>query len=234
MKLSLPSPRDPRVLALLALAGVLCLAVAVPAWMYRETLRAWAEVGVEWVRELGPAAFFSAMAILPAAAVPLSVFTLTAGPVFGPTLGMPAVLALVALSMAINLVVTYVLARWILRPWLLKLCGWLGYRVPEVSPADQLKLVVLVRVTPGPPYVLQSYLLGLAAIPFRLYFAISWGISVAYAFAFVLFGRALMEGRGRMALVAISLFVAVTVAVRWIKGRVGGKSGDGRVAEITD
>ncbi len=234
MKLALPSVRDPRILVLLGLAAALCLAAVVPVWMYRDTLRAWAEVGADWVRGLGPVAFFSAMAILPAAAVPLSVFTLTAGPVFGPTLGMPAVLGLVSLSMAVNLVVTYTLARWIMRPWLLKLCAWLGYRVPEVSPSDQLKLVVLVRVTPGPPYVLQSYLLGLAAIPFRLYFGISWVISVCYACAFVLFGQALMEGRGRMALLAVGLFVALTVAVRWIKGRVGGKTGDGKVADITD
>jgi uncharacterized membrane protein YdjX (TVP38/TMEM64 family) len=234
MKLSLPSLRDPRVLVLLGLVAVLGLAAAVPVWLYRETLRGWAEIGVEWVRGLGPTAFFAAMAILPAAAVPLSVFTLTAGSVFAPTLGMPAVLALVALSLAINQVVTYVLARWIMRPWLLKLCAWLGYQVPEVSPADQLKLVILVRVTPGPPYVLQSYLLGLAAIPFRLYFAVSWTIAVFYAFAFVLFGQALLEGRGKLALMAIGLFVALTVAVQWIKGRVGGKSAEAKVADITD
>lgn len=221
-------------LVLLGLAAVLCLAAAVPVWMYRETLRAWAEVGAEWVRGLGPTAFFSAMAILPAAAVPLSVFTLTAGPVFGPTLGMPAVLALVALSLAINITLTYVLARWVMRPWLLRLCAWLGYQVPTVSSSDQLKLVILVRVTPGPPYVLQNYLLGLAAIPFRLYFGISWGIAVFYSFVFVLFGKALLEGQGRLALFAVALFVALTVGVRWLKGRVRSSRGDGKVADITD
>lgn len=234
MKLSFPSPRDPRVLALLGLAAILCLAAMIPLWMHRETLRAWAEVGVEWVRGLGPTAFFCAMAILPAAAVPLSVFTFSAGSVFAPTLGMPAVLGLVALSLAVNQTLTYVLARWILRPWVLKLCAWLGYQVPVVSPSDQLKLIILVRVTPGPPYVLQSYLLGLAAIPFRLYFTISWGIAVFYSFAFVLFGQALLEGRGRLALVAVSLFVALTVAVRWVKGRVTSERREGEVADITD
>ena len=52
--------------------------------------------GIEWVlaqvRALGPVAFFSLMALLPAVGAPVSVFTLTAGPVFGPTLGLPLVL----------------------------------------------------------------------------------------------------------------------------------------------
>ncbi len=234
MKLSLPSLRDPRVMAVLAVGLVFALGAGAIVWMNAAQLRSWAEVGIEWVRGLGPVAFFTAMAILPAAAVPLSVFTLTAGTVFAPTLGMPVVLLLVALSLAVNQTLTYVLARWVLRPWLLKLCRWLGYNVPVVSPEDQVKLVVLVRVTPGPPYVLQSYLLGLAAIPFRVYFGISWGIAVFYSFAFVMFGNALMQGHARVALAAVGLFVALTVGIRWLKGRVASKKAEGKVAEITD
>ena len=78
-------------------------------------------------------------------------------------------------------------------------------------------MVFLVRVTPGPPYILQSYLLGLAGIPFVTYFIISWVISSFYACAFVLFGDALMHGRGKMALMAVGLFVALTVAVQLIR-----------------
>lgn len=233
MKLSLPSLRDPRVL--LVLAGLVAGAAVVGAvaWSQQDVLRGWAGVGVEWVRGLGPAAFFAAMALLPAAAVPLSVFTLTAGPVFADMLGMPAVLALVSLSLAINLTFTYALARWVLRPWLLRVCTWLGYRVPEVSRADQVGLVVLVRVTPGPPYVLQSYLLGLAAIPFKLYFGISWVISTLYACAFVLFGNALMEGQGRLVLVAVSLFVALTVGAKLLRRRYAKKE-TGTAATMDD
>lgn len=209
---------------MLAIGLVLAVGVGALLWMHAATLHHWADAGASWVRELGPVTFFTAMALLPALGVPVSAFTLTAGPVFEDSLGMPLVLGLVAGAMAANLAITYVLARWVLRPWVLKLCNWLGYRVPEVSRNDQVGLVVLVRVTPGPPYVFQGYLLGLAAIPFQLYFWISWIISTLYAFAFVLFGNALMEGKGRMALVASGLFVGLVIGGRWLRRRFSEKS----------
>jgi uncharacterized membrane protein YdjX (TVP38/TMEM64 family) len=202
----------------LAVAGLLVLAAG---WWWVRTQelapRELAEQGVVWVRGLGAPTYFLLMALLPAAGCPLSVFTLTAGPVFAPTLGMPVVLLLVWLSLAVNLALTYWLARYALRPWLEKLCCWLGYKLPQAAPADQRSLVILVRVTPGPPYVLQSYLLGLAGISFPTYFLISWVITSSYACAFVLFGDAVMQGRGRMALIAIMLFAALTVAVQLLR-----------------
>ncbi len=126
-------------------------------------------------------------------------------------------LVLVWVSIAFNLALSYWLARYALRPWLARLLGWLGYKLPEVAEADHHGLVILVRVTPGPPYVLQSYLLGLAGIPFATYFFISWVISSSYACAFVLFGDALMQGRGRTALLAVMLFIALTVAVQFLR-----------------
>jgi len=203
---------------MLALAGVLVLAAGW-WWIQSQEIIPWelAEQGVMWVRSLGAPMYFLLMALLPAAGCPLSVFTLTAGPVFAPTLGMPVVLLLVWLSLAVNLALTYWLARYALRPWLEKLCRWLGYKLPQAAPADQRSLVILVRVTPGPPYVLQSYLLGLAGISFPTYFFISWVITSSYACAFVLFGDAVMQGRGRTALMAIMLFAALTVAVQLLR-----------------
>jgi len=205
-------------LAVLAALGVTGLAVA--WWVLRShggDVRSLAEQGVAQVRQVGATGFFLLMALLPAVGCPLSVFTLTAGPVFAPTIGMPAVLLLVWLSLALNLALSYWLARHALRPWLERLVGWLGYKLPEVKAADHRGMVILVRVTPGPPYVLQSYLLGLAGIPFSTYFFISWVISSSYACAFVLFGEALMEGEGKMVLVSVGLFAALTVAVQLLR-----------------
>ncbi|MFA6963007.1 MAG: VTT domain-containing protein [Opitutaceae bacterium] len=179
---------------------------------------------IEWVlgqvRGLGPVAFFGLLALLPSVGVPVSVFTLTAGPVFAPTLGLPLVVALALLSLAVNLVITYVLARWILRPWIERLCAWLGFKIPEVAEADQRSLVLLVRVTPGPPYVLQNYLLGVARIPFATYLMFSWAVVCAYTTAFIVFGDAIAQGKGRWALLAASLFVALTVGVKFLRKRL--------------
>ncbi|MBP6506746.1 MAG: VTT domain-containing protein [Opitutaceae bacterium] len=205
-------------LAVLAAGGLVLLALA---WWWLQTqggdFRALLDRGMVKVRDLGAPAFFVLMALLPAAGCPLSVFTLPAGSVFAPVLGMPLVLVLVWLSIAVNLAVTYWLARYAFRPWLERFCGWLGYALPQVAENDQRGVVFLVRVTPGPPYVLQSYLLGLAGIPFATYFFISWVISSSYACAFVLFGDALMNGRGKRVLMAIGLFVILTVTVQLLR-----------------
>ncbi len=200
----------------LAVLGVIIATVAV-FMLIGVDLKALLDQGIEIIRGAGPVLFFTALAVLPAVGCPLTFFTLPAGSVFAPELGMPLVLLLVCVSIAVNLAITYWLSRHLFRPWLIKLLVWLGYKLPKVAAKNHRVLVFLVRVTPGPPYVLQSYLLGLAGIPFVTYFIISWIISSSYACAFVMFGDALMHGRGKMALMAIGLFVALTVGVQLLR-----------------
>ncbi len=178
------------------------------------------------VRQLGPWPFFTLMTLLPAVGAPIAIFTLTAGPLFAPTLGLPLVLALTLLSLAVNLALSYVLARWLLRPWAERLCTWLGFTIPEVSKADHRALVFLVRVTPGTPYALQSYLLGMAKIPMATYFTISWVVASMYACAFIVFGDAVAHGKGKGVLFGVSLLVALTVGVKFIRNRMQRKNAE--------
>jgi len=202
-------------LAILAVVGAIGLVVLWAIWrVYGEDLKPLFLEALERIRALGPLAFFGLMTLLPAVGCPMSVFTLTAGPLFGPVLGMPVVLLLVWISIALNLSLSYWLARYAMRPWLTRICNWLGYKLPEIQTDDLRGVVILVRVTPGPPYALQNYLLGLAGIPFSAYFFTSWVITSLYSCAFVIFGDAIMQGRGRMALMAFMLFTALTVAVQ--------------------
>jgi uncharacterized membrane protein YdjX (TVP38/TMEM64 family) len=206
---------------MVVIAGGLVLALVIGGlWAKDVDVRGLFNRGLDAVRGLGPVGFFGAMTVLPGVGCPLSVFTLTAGPVFGPVLGLPTVIALAWASLAANLALTYGLARWVLRPWIVRICGWLGYRLPEVAAVDERSLVVLVRVTPGPPYVLQSYLLGVARVKFATYFLISWSVVSAYATAFILFGDALAQGKGRGVVIAVSLFVALTVGVGFVRRKL--------------
>lgn len=208
-----------------ALAGL--AACAVLLWWLRSRgyeAREAVEWALERVRGLGPVAFFSAMALLPGAGAPVSAFTLTAGPVFAPVLGLPLVVVISLLCLGVNLALTYALARWLVRPWVERFCAWLGFKIPEVSEADGRALVILVRVTPGPPYVLQNYLLGVARIPFATYFTISWAVVSLYATAMIVFGDALVNGKGRGVLIGGSLLVAFVVGVRFVRRRMGRKA----------
>ena len=173
--------------------------------------------GLEFIRSLGPVTFFAAMAVLPSFGCPLTAFTLSALPVFGGEMGAPMVVALALASITVNLAFSYWLARYALRPWVEKLLNWMGYKLPQVAAEDRLGLLVLVRVTPGPPYALQNFVLGMAAVSFGLYMAVSLVIISVYSAAFILFGDAIVNGRGKMAFLAVSLFVAFTVGVKFLR-----------------
>jgi uncharacterized membrane protein YdjX (TVP38/TMEM64 family) len=181
------------------------------------------ETGMGMIRSAGPMAFFTAMALLPALAVPASTFTLTAGPAFGEKLGMPAVVALSVAAVTFNLVFTYWLARRALRPWLEKLMKRLGYKLPDVAEGDLTDLAIIVRVTPGSPFFVQNYLLGLAGVPFGKYLLVSCIVQVIYTPAFVLFGDALLHGKGKMAFLAVSFFVLGVVITHWARKHYGKK-----------
>lgn len=176
------------------------------------------------VRALGAGWFFAAFALLPAVGFPVSVFVLAAGPLFAPVIGLPAVLALAAASMATSMSISYGLSRYLLRPWVARLLAYLGYAIPVVPPGKRRMFVFLVRVTPGPPYVFQSFLLGLAGVPFRIYLLISWLTATANVVLLIVCGDALMKGQGGVALAAVAGVVAVVVVIRAVRRRMAAQA----------
>ena len=196
-------------LAVVLLAGVLLL---------RGTdLRANYERGLEAIRSAGPWTFFIAMALLPSLGVPMLAFTVPVGPVFIPRLGAPMVVVASVAAMCFNLLLSYCLARWAIRPWLTRFLERLGYRVPQVAAADLTDLIVLLRVTPGIPFFVQNYLLGLARAPLGRYLAISCSLQGTYTVIVVLFGEALLHGRAKVGVIAVSLLLALGTVVHLMR-----------------
>jgi uncharacterized membrane protein YdjX (TVP38/TMEM64 family) len=181
------------------------------AW---EEGRRWFSSTMDAVAAAGPVVFFSAMAILPAVGAPNLPFALVAGPAFGERLGMPLVITLGLIALTINLTFTYWLARTWLRPLVTRLLARFGYPLPQVEGGDATDLIVLLRVTPGIPFSVQNYLLGLANAPFGRYLVLSCAIQWVMNGAFMLFGEALSQGRGKMVLTAVLVLVAATVATQ--------------------
>lgn len=179
--------------------------------------------GAAWLRGLGPGPYFLALTVLPAVGFPISAFTLSVGPVFGPTLGIPLVLLLTGVAVALNLALSYWLARYALRPWVARLLRWLGYTLPEVSAKNQWGLTVLVRVTPGPPYFVQGCVLGLVAMPFGVYMTVSWLVTMAYAVGLVFFGDSLAKGNGGAAVGAAALVAVVVAGVMILRRRLAAR-----------
>jgi len=201
------------------------LALVVMAGLrWRVEVSGWIVSTMAVVRGAGPVTFFVAMAVLPVLGFPLFPFNLAAGPAFSEQLGLGPVVALASVAIAVNVSLTYWLARWALRPPLAWLVQRLGYRLPEIAPGNYFALAVLVRVTPGPPFFFQSCLLGMAPIPFGIYLAVSWLVATAYSAGVILFGDALMQGRVKTALVALGLLGALAIGVKLLRQHLAKKA----------
>lgn len=177
--------------------------------------------GMAVIGDAGPWVFFTAMALLPAVGFPLLAFALPAGPAFSGQLGIGGVLAAYGTAIAINLALTYWLASYALRPWIERLVARTGHRIPQLAKDEHVEVTLLLRITPGPPFFLQSYLLGLARVSFLTYMVVSWSIAMTYGVGFVVFGDAIIHGKASRAVFGVSLFIAALIIVHLVRKHYG-------------
>lgn len=164
------------------------------------------------VRAAGPVAYFSTMALLPA---PLAWFTVPAGELFAAQLTLPGVVLAALVAVALQLALSYAVARYGLRPLVGRLIRRRGYTVPQVTADNALSVALLVRLTPGPPMILGSCILAVAEMPFRLYMLVSWLVALPWVIGGVVLGRGLLGGDVKMVALGAGLLGAAMVAVHW-------------------
>lgn len=210
----------------LAIAGVVLGVIGLLALreIGLQRLVQWLDLFVAAIRDMGPWIFFAAMTILPAVGAPLMAFNLVAGEAFAPEMTMPGVIITVALSIAANLALTYWLARYALRPLLTRVVERYGYSVPRVTKENALIVTLLVRLTPGPPFFLQGYLLGLAEVPLRLFMIVSWLAVLPVAISAVLLGKAAREGNIGKIVAVLGVMVVSVVVVQVLRRRFAKKA----------
>lgn len=172
------------------------------------------------IRDAGPVVFFLAMLLLPAAGVPMLAFTIPAGEAFAPQLGLGGVVALTLVILALNLALTYWLARYALRPILIGLMKRYGYSVPRVTPENALTAVLVVRLT-GSPYAVQGYILGLAETPFKIYMIASWLCVLPWAAGAVVLGQGILNGNFKLVGAGLAVLAIAIVAVQVLRKKFG-------------
>ncbi|CAM2911488.1 VTT domain-containing protein [Rariglobus hedericola] len=195
---------------------VLALVVAAVVWIFRAELKSVAGGGIETIRAAGPVPYFVAMALLP---LPLAWFTVPAGELFAGQLTVPGVIAACMVAVLVQLSLSYVVARYALRPMVERLLHGRGYKVPQVTPANAVSVVMLVRVLPGPPMILGSCLLALARTPFAIYLLLSALVALPWVCAGVIFGQGLLSGRFAPAAAGAGLLIVLVIAVRLFRRR---------------
>jgi uncharacterized membrane protein YdjX (TVP38/TMEM64 family) len=179
------------------------------------------------IRALGPWVFFGALAVLPAFGFPVTPFYLVAGKSFG----LPLALFGSFTAVAINLALSYGLARSVLHPAVVWLVERTGRTVPQVRPEDRWMLGLLMRVTPGPPFFVQSYALALGGLPFGVYMAVSVAVSWLLGGAVVVFGETLLSGNAGKLVIGICAVIAAVVIVRLVRRRLQAKAAALQAAE---
>jgi uncharacterized membrane protein YdjX (TVP38/TMEM64 family) len=132
-------------------------------------------------------------------------------------MGMGWVVACGLAAATINILLTYWLARYALRPHLDRLMKRWGHRLPKVDGGDITDPIVLVRVTPGIPFFVQNYVLGLADAPLGRYLVISCAVNWMYTSAMIIFGDAILHGKGKLISIAIAVTVAAVVLTHFIR-----------------
>ncbi|MDA2890898.1 TVP38/TMEM64 family protein [Mycolicibacterium sp. BiH015] len=181
-------------------------------------LRDWATSAGPWF----PVVFFAAHVVMTVLPFPRTAFTLAAGLLFGPVLGIPIAVAASTVSAVIALV-------------LVRIAGWQVSRLvshPRVDAIDQRlrergwPVVLATRLIPAVPFSVLNYAAGASSIrvlPYTL--ATFFGVLPGTA-AIVILGDAL-TGRVSPALLVVSLCTAaIGVAGLLVEVRAHRRSGD--------
>ncbi|MEK7949048.1 TVP38/TMEM64 family protein [Luteolibacter soli] len=178
-----------------------------------EQLLAWKDSLLEALRTAPLWMFLSGLVLLPLGPFPGSVLFVLAGVRFGAAAGF----CIVMLAVAINMTLGYWLARRVVRSPLERWLTRRGVAIPRLAAGDEMKFLLLFRITPGMPLFIQNYVLGLAEVGFGRYLAVSLLAQVPYVLGFVWFGQALTQSSGWKILLAVAGVVALLLVISLLR-----------------
>lgn len=209
---------DRRVRLVLLGGAIVTIVAGVTAWQMGldlSDLKAWWVLLNDYLVK-NPWALFAALVILPGFPVPLSALLFTAGVVWRESPVMACLLCLLAITL--NLAWTYWLAAGPGRKIVEKMLISTSVTVPDLPKGDHLKLILILKLTPGIPHFFQNYLLGFLRVPFLLYLPVSVVCNGLIGTGLVLSGVGLADGRLMPALTGISLIAVGVVLTQFIRG----------------
>ncbi len=91
-------------------------------------------------------------------------------------------------------------------------------RIPDLPRGDHLKLILVLKLTPGVPMFFQNYLLGFLRAPFRLYLPVGLLCNGIVGTGIVLSSAGIGNGRVMDALTGVSVIVVGVVLTQFVRG----------------
>jgi len=160
--------------------------------------------------------FVVAVALLPLVGVPVVPFYLMAGAVYVPVYGLPLTLVAGMISLLLNLFASHEVARR-MRPFVERMVARFGIPMPRLGNLSAWKLVLLVRITPGAPLIVQNYLLALAGIPLGLYVIVSLPVEMLICGGYMAAGKSFATGHWGWLMGGVGALVFVLLAAALVR-----------------
>ncbi|WOO42960.1 TVP38/TMEM64 family protein [Rubellicoccus peritrichatus] len=206
------APTKSQIIVLICLLGVISVVGLYVFYSYVDMAQVDEVLGqaMEVLAELHPVVFFLIIALLPLFGCPLSPLLIAAGVIYGPYMG----LLIGIVGLAFNDAIGYWLASSVFRRWIEAFIEKRGWRIPMIPDAEAAKVVAIFRLTPGFPLPAQSYLLGLARVPFFTYMWVSLLAQLIPASGFVITGGSIFEGSWGLIFIGVSLIVVMALAAK--------------------
>ncbi len=162
-----------------------------------------------------PALLLILYAILPIVGFPISFFLIVFGIKFGAVQGNVLMFA----GLPLHLLVSYLLARSVLGPWIQKFTEKWGFTVPQIPPGKGFSFSFLFMLFPGLPYTLKNYMLALSGVSFPIYFFLGWLINGLMGIPIVALGDAAKDWNLVLIALFTALFLIIALGRIWIKKR---------------
>jgi uncharacterized membrane protein YdjX (TVP38/TMEM64 family) len=208
-----PAPTSRGPIIAVALFGIVMTAIGLLV-LYAfglDGITGWVMESWRFLQDAPPIVFFGAMSLLTIFPVPVTPFYVTAGSLYGI---LPSLLWIPP-AIVLNNFIAYTLTTTFLRPWLQSIVSKRGYSIPSLeTKREQTLFITMVRITPGPPYFLQSLVLGLAGVDRLRFLVLSLPLHMIFVIGFVVLGRSAFDGEFGLAIAAITLILGASILAR--------------------
>ena len=225
---------DKRVRIAIALGAVGCILAVIVAWKMGVTMAGLKQAlaDSEQFFKTYPWAMFLALVFLPGLPIPMSALLVIAGKVWDKNALQACFLLLVA--MALNMSWTYWVAAGPARRFIEKVLVNTKIRIPELPKNDHIRLILILRLTPGLPLFIHNYILGFFRTPFLLYLPLSLLLAGSIACGIMVTSKGLFEGKFGTAIIGISLIVVGVLVIRILRARLARKKVTEHLPGLTD
>ncbi len=145
---------------------------------------------------------------------------LVAGPTYGSSMGVVMSCVIILCASTLNMIWTYFVAAGVLHKYVEKVLNYLNYGFPQIKGQEHVQMILIMRVTPGIPFVVQNYLLGLAKVRFGAYLPISIVVQGGYLVGFVVTSGAIYDGDIGLVIGGICALVAAVIFTNLLRRRL--------------